>query len=176
MSFNMAPLKYDYIHIAGSAKKDLFACEQLELRIYKEYPDYYNKIIELVSENSSREKKILAKKYKSRFKEIFDVLYENDIEIFLNQKLILNRNVKLSTDKKTQLSCISYKNPITEKRESQLFSDFDFVLNYFKVSCCGNEILSDLSNEGVEITDEIKTKLIDYLTDKLLYHRVLDIA
>lgn len=48
LNFNLTPLVYKYIHLIGIHKQNQYACEQLELRLKYEFPEYYKKVREVV--------------------------------------------------------------------------------------------------------------------------------
>ena len=49
INFHTAPVIQTFIHLIGKAKKSLLACEQVEFRLKYEFPDYYDRITEVIN-------------------------------------------------------------------------------------------------------------------------------
>jgi len=85
-----APLRSKYIHLAGAAKSNLNSCYQLELRIRNEYPDVFERIDNLYSQ----EKKCISQNLISsnNSNSISSDIYErtkNEKKIIIDKELSL---------------------------------------------------------------------------------------
>jgi hypothetical protein len=50
LNFSLVPVVYHYIHLIGNHKQSAYACEQLELRLKYEFPEYHTRVIQVLAD------------------------------------------------------------------------------------------------------------------------------
>ncbi len=96
--FNLVPFIDQYIHLVGQAKKNLYACEQLEHRFRYEFPQEYKRINNIVHQMCPADFAIKDNSEQERWQQIqkaFSVLYTIDMEGLLQKKVKLPENVQV---------------------------------------------------------------------------------
>jgi hypothetical protein len=171
MNFHLLPNIKSFIHLIGYAKDSIYACEQVEMRLRYEFPDYYNKIIKLFKDDYFPK---TQERYK-RLKPIYNYMQNSKINDILNTSFKLSSNVQIIS--KDGINALMFKNPLNNETIETDFKDWDMLLEAFQEVTTGNEVLEHISEGSDEFSyEKMKFDLVDFLTDRLTYHGVLDLA
>lgn len=168
MCFNLVPYEKSYVHLIGFAKSSFYACEQVEMRLKYEYPQYHKLINQLFKE-------AYFPKRKERFnklKKIYDFMSKATIDSFLAQPFQLNPHVHCSED----TNILSYNSPQFNKKTETPVEGWDALLNVFQEPTCGNEIMEVLSDNNEMDLEKLKRTVVNYLSEHLIYTDVLNFA
>ena len=167
MNFDLVPKLSSYIHLMGFAKKNIYACEQIEMRLKYEFPKYYNYFTKLfpVSYFNSP-----GNRFKN-LKRAYSFLAKADTNTILNQKFCLSNHVSVNS------GCLEFIQPQFSKKEKIKLEGWDLMLPNFSEPICGFDII-DAVSEGhseKEIKD-LKPKIVEFLMAKLIYKDILQFA
>ncbi len=173
MSFNLVPFEKAYIHLIGFAKNNIYACEQVEMRLKYEFPQYYALIANLFEKSyfPTRDERF------SKLKSTYAFLDTVTIDAFLEKPFQLSDHVTVNNDE--AVSKLIYTSPQTNQAEEITLDGWDSVLEAFAEPTSGNEMLEifvddDISNE--EELNALKLNIVNFLTDKLIYKDILTFA
>lgn len=185
LRFNQIPLVDKYIHLVGMAKKNQYACEQLELRFEYEFPDYYKRVQALLKEKSGGEIQTGTEdeERKQRLKKVLPVLYEKEIDNLLNKKFQLIDQVSIRENAnfkgEDKLSLVKH-DPVSDDKTITPLLGTDCILAWFQSPVSMNELLEELrssdSGENAEEFEEQRKKLIDIVTEKIFIEGLLELA
>ncbi len=185
LRFHLTPLIDKYIHVVGIAKQNQYACEQLELRLQYEFPDHYEKIVDVLKDNypdlikdnlsnmaKQREKKLLA---------AINKLYTDDLTKIENTKIQLAQNIKIVEMQGASGGESKYvkqvQDPVTGKETHYELIGSDNMLAYFASPISIKELLEEARQEhGMDAQEhnKLKFKLLDVVLEKIIVNRTLE--
>lgn len=169
MNFNLVPNFCSYIHLMGFAKKNIFACEQIEMRLKYEFPKYYAHFIKLFPKPffNSPENRF------EKLKKAYQFLRCSDSEAILKQKFCLSAGVKI-IEGENETKTLEYTNPQWNKKETIVLEGWDLMLPAFSEPSCGYDIIDSVSEgHSKKEIEELKSKVIEFLMSKLIYKDIL---
>jgi hypothetical protein len=171
MLFHHIPHYKSFIHLMAYAKQNIYACEQVEMRLKYEFPQYHAKILHLVkAENTA----IFDKNRYKKLKQTFALLKKSKADDIMKVPFVLSDHVAISDE-----TSFSYTSPQTKDTIKNQIKGWDTFLQCFAEPTTGNELLAFLSeNKDLDTAKigHIKRNIIDYITDKLVYHDMLTFA
>jgi hypothetical protein len=169
MCFNLVPFEKSYVHLIGFAKSSIYACEQVEMRLKYEHPQYHKLIDNLFKDAYFPKRQARFKK----LKKIYDFMSTATIDSFLAQPFQLNPHVHCSEE----TNILTYTPPQFCKKTKTPVEGWDALLNVFQEPICGNDIMEVLSDNN-EVTDvsKLKRMVVSYLSEHLIYTDILDFA
>jgi hypothetical protein len=172
MAFHQVPFLTTFIHLMGYAKQNIYACEQVEMRLKYEFPQYHAKIMNLVkAENTA----LFDENRYKKLKKTFDCLKKSKVDDIMKMPLVLSDHVTINEAETTY----TYIAPQTKKSITDKCKQWDTFLQCFAEPTTGNELL-ELLSEGKRLENDkihqIKMNIIDFITDKLMYHDILAFA
>lgn len=95
IDFSLVPAVYKYIHLIGHNKQDPYACEQLELRLKYEFPDYYSKVVSVMNQLQPDSNTGTFTERQHRLTKSLDVLYRSDLQSLEKKKIRLAPNIEI---------------------------------------------------------------------------------
>lgn len=178
MKFHLVPVKENYIHTVGYAKKSIEMCEQLKYRLKYEFPaEYENLNKNLMKHNLSSEEEILDDERRFGFlSKIYDWSKKNSWETVLETPFQLSETTRLDEISEDEIAIYYYspQNKIEQKLEME---DWDFLLLFFKEPNTINEITAEIAKDEYfmqNITvDQLKEKVFSFVMDRCIYHEIL---
>ncbi len=171
MNFHLLPNVESFIHLIGYAKGNIYACEQVAMRLRYEFPEYYERICSLFEDE-------YFPNSKGRFnnlKRIYDFMQNASIDDIFKAKLELSSKAKVTVveDRNT----IEYMQPQTKEIQNLELKDWNSLLEVFEEPTSVEEILDILViDKDSEAYEKNKLDLIEYITGKLMYHGILEFA
>ncbi len=169
--FHHVPHYKSFIHLMAYAKQNKFACEQVEMRLKHEFPQYHAKILKLVQAESATT--FDENRYK-KLKKTFDGLRKAKADDLMKMPLVLSEHVHIHDE-----TAYEYTSPQTKETIKNNIKQWDTFLQCFAEPTTGNELLAFLS-EGKDLDTtkigQIQRNIIDFITDKLVYHDILAFA
>ncbi len=170
MCFNLVPFEKSYVHLIGFAKSSIYACEQVEMRLKYEYPQYHKLINHLFKDSYFPKRKERSNK----LKKIYDFMSNATIDSFLAQPFQLNPHVECQNEG----SLLIYQSPQYNKKTKISVEGWDALLSVFQEPTCGNEILEVLMNHNENVFElkQLKLEVVSYLTEHLIYKDILTFA
>jgi hypothetical protein len=171
MTFNLLPNIKSFIHLIGFAKRNVHACEQVEMRLRYEFPEYYERVCSLFDNeyfpNSN-------KRYKD-LKSIYEFMEKASVDDILKVKFNLSSNVEILVG--DNINTIEYTQPQTNEKQNLELKDWNSLLEAFEEPTSAEEVLEVIGKDtNKEEYEKIKMDLIDFLTDKLMYNNILEFA
>jgi hypothetical protein len=173
--FHHVPHQRTYLHLLGDFKRNPKVCEALEGYVIRFYPNYYAKLMQLLSIESTDEKKYFLNE-----ETVEELLKEFELEVIKNDftasNFILKRdlnNVGLNQlynsylDNKTDFKIVLFPEfEIIEKGDIKFFEVYkdDTVANSFELDELDEILLEELKNP--EIYSNLIQKMKFYLEDE----------
>lgn len=182
MRFHLVPFVDKYIHLAGQAKKNKRACEQMEYRFRFEFPKEYGSIIKTLTELCPYEPAAFSNHPQkwSRLKKAFGVLYTANAEEWTGKRLRLSEGVQIKkanehAEKERWLSVGS----ANDKNDSSwLLKERDEAPVHFQSPVCIAGTPEALKEQGYlhdeESLAQHRFKLLDFVTEKMTIDGVLE--
>jgi hypothetical protein len=171
MAFHQVPFLTSFIHLMGYAKQNIYACEQVEMRLKYEFPQYHTKILHLLNAENTA---IFNENRYKKLKQTFALLKKSKADDIMKVPFVLSDHVAISDE-----TSFSYTSPQTKDTIKNQIKGWDTFLQCFAEPTTGNELLAFLSeNKDLDTAKNghIKRNIIDYITDKLVYHDMLTFA
>jgi len=169
MNFNLVPKIKTYVHLMGFAKKNIYACEQIEMRLKYEFPNYYAHFVKLFP-------KPYFNSIETRFeklKKAYNFLAQAKAEDILKQNFCLNDGIKF-IECENNSKTLEYTNPQWNKKETIVLEGWDLMLPAFSEPSCGYDIIDSVSEgHSKKEIEELKSKVIEFLMSKLIYKDIL---
>ena len=165
MTFNLLPNVKSFIHLIGFAKKNIYACEQVEMRLRYEFPYYYQKICKYFDNSYFSN----ADARYHNLKNTFDFMQKASINDIMKEKFQLSKDARVIIG--NEINTLEYISPQTNTSEAIELTDWNTLLEAFAEPISGEEILEFIAQD-VSISDSNKLKF-DFITDKLIYKNIL---
>ena len=89
LNFSLVPVVYKYIHLIGRHKQSAFACEQLELRLKYEFPEHYDRVLEVVRELNIVDETKTDDVRRTRILRALQVFYDHDLDAIRKMKVCI---------------------------------------------------------------------------------------
>jgi hypothetical protein len=178
MKFHLVPIKENYIHSVGYAKKSIEMCEQLKYRLKYEFPLEYEKLNQnLTKHNLSSKAEILDDEKRFDFlSKIYDWLGKSSWEAVLETKFQLSKTTRLNEISDDEIE-IYYYSPQHKTEQKLEMEDWDFLLLFFHEQNTINKITVEISKDEsfmANITlEELKEKIFSFVMDRCIYHEIL---
>ncbi|MEI9919275.1 MAG: DUF6734 family protein [Bacteroidota bacterium] len=88
VEFNLVPLVFKYIHLIGNNKQSPYACEQLELRLKYEFPEYHARVLEVLNGLGVEDTELRNDEVRrDRLMKSLQIFYRNSLEEIRNMKI-----------------------------------------------------------------------------------------
>ena len=187
MRFNLVPFIDKYIHLQGLAKKNAYACEQMEYRFRFEFPEEYKRISSVLHEMCPPDAMASVSDELERWEQVrkvLAVLYDTNVESLLCKKVQLRKHVQVKEQTNEHGENV-YRIEVSSRRsngepESWKLEEKDEALFHFSSPVCINELLEGLRAEGFihdeDSATQYRFKLIDFVTEKMTIDGVLEFA
>lgn len=96
LNFSLVPVVYKYIHLIGNNKQSAFACEQLELRLKYEFPEYHARVVEVLNDLDvpDTDLKIDVSRHERLLRSL-DVFYRNDLASIRGMKVRIRPDAEI---------------------------------------------------------------------------------
>jgi hypothetical protein len=168
MLFHQLPRLHSFIHLIGYAKQNIYACEQVEMRLKHEFPQYHSKILKVVK---AQDLPAFDEKRFKNLKKTFQFLKKATTDEIMKASFILADHVKINDE-----TSFSFTSPQTKAPITSPIKGWDTFLQCFAEPTTGDELLAFLSEEkelDASKIHQIRMNIIDFITDKLVYHDIL---
>lgn len=96
LGFNIAPSVYKYVHLIGNNKSNPLSCEQIELRLKHEFPEYHRRVIEVISDISQDETTRDVSKRQERIERSVNLLYKHSFQEIKQMKIQIVPGIEFS--------------------------------------------------------------------------------
>ena len=169
MNMNLVPKLKSFIHFIGTAQKNIYACEQIEMRLKYEFPKYYAHFVKLFPKPyfNSTETRF------EKLKKAYNFLAQAKAEDILKQNFCLNDGIKI-IECENNSKTLEYTNPQWNKKEKIVLEGWDLMLTVFSEPSCGYDIIDSVSEgHSKKEIEELKSKVIEFLMSKLIYKDIL---
>lgn len=178
MKFHLLPLRENYIHAVGYAKKSLQVCEQIQMRLQYEFPKEYQKLNSLIRKYQlfKDESLPITDVRKEFLYKTYHWLETEQWSKMLETPFRLNPNCTFEelADESMELHYIS---PLNQTQEKIIIEDWDFILGYFEKPMTTLQIVDELmQNEDLSANfthTQLSEKVFSYIMDRCLYHEIL---
>lgn len=178
MKFHLVPIKENYIHTVGYAKKSIEMCEQLKYRLKYEFPLEYEKLNQnLVKHNLSTEEEILDDEKRFDFlSKMYNWMEKSTWKVVLETAFQLSETTRLNQISDDEIE-IYYYSPQHKTEQKLEMEDWDFLLLFFHEPNTINQIISEISKDESfmqSITrEELEEKVFSFVMDRCIYHEIL---
>lgn len=178
MKFHLVPVKENYIHTVGYAKKSIEMCEQLKYRLKYEFPLEYQKLNQnLIKYNLSSEEEILDDEIRFEYlSKIYKWMETVSWEMILATQFQLSEKTRLNEISEEEIE-IYYYSPQNKTEQKLEMQDWDFLLLFFEEPKCINQIIDEIAKDEhfmQNITkEELEEKVFSFVMDRALYHEIL---
>jgi hypothetical protein len=178
MKFHLIPIRENYIHTVGYAKKSIQVCEQIQARLQYEYPKEYKKLNVLIQKHQlfTDENIEISEKRKAFIFIIYDWLKSKKWQEMISTPFILNPDCtfeELANDS----TVLHYTSPQNQNREKIVIEDWDFILGYFEKPMTTIKVVKELMLDkdlSENFTNEaLCEKVFSFVMDRCLYREVL---
>ena len=173
MRFDLIPFERAYIHLMGLSKRNIFGCEQVEMRLKYEFPQYYETICDRFDNSYFSKSDDRFEKLKT----VYNFFKQTSIDDFLMTPLRLSSHVKIMEN--LEINTLSFTSPQTSKQVEIQLEGWNTALAAFKEPTSGNELLSILT-ENVNLNKKdmlsLKLEIVGFLSDHLTYKDILSLA
>jgi hypothetical protein len=170
-NFHLLPNIQSFVHLAGYAKLNPYACEQVEMRLRYEFPEYYHNI------SAHFDKCSLARTEQryQQLKPLFDFMQQATAETILDVPLQLATHAKIIIG--NEHNSLKFIQPYSNNTQKLELTDWNMLLEAFETPTCGNELLEVITrNTPPEAYEKTKNNFINFLMDKLVYDNILEIV
>lgn len=184
--FNLVPFMDKYVHLIGSAKRNQYACEQLEYRFRFEFPQEYKRVSNVLFDMCPPDSKLNIHDDPEKWQQVkksFDILYASNVDDLLFRKIQLPEQVQIKEqiNEQGEAECrITISGRNNGKSKSWKLEEMDEALIHFGSPVCINELLEGLRGEGFiqdeESLAQYRFKLIDFVTEKITIDGVLEFS
>jgi hypothetical protein len=186
LKFNLVPIVDKYIHLVGAAKRNKYACEQLELRLCHEFPKEYKKVMAAMKRTypDINEQDIILPARKKVLLNNISYFYQNDLSDFKNRKIKLADHATLHEEfsGNGNQSDIYLSNAFgdedMEKRKK--LSGQEVILAYFDTPVSISDIMDAIKKEGACKTEqelqEHSNRIVEFVTRKIILDGLLAFA
>jgi hypothetical protein len=181
MKFHLIPIKENYIHTVGYAKKSIQVCEQIQARLQYEYPEEYKKLnIQILKHKSfSGENIEISEKRRCFIFKIYDWLKNKKWTEMISTSFILNPECSFE-ELVDGSSIIHYSSPQNQNNEKTRIEDWDFILGFFEKPTTTLEVVNELMlNKDLSENftfQQLSEKVFSFVMDRCLYHEILILA
>ncbi len=184
MDFHLLPVKDNYIHTVGYAKKTAYACEQIQNRLKYEFPAFYEKFNKAIANNAlaNDDREDLLKESPIRFSSLsqtYNFLETNSWETLLQTKFVLNpkNSIHISPDESSEESYISYRLPQNNEPEKLILNGWEGLLADFETPKSVSELVAGLLQDpdiaSAFTKEALELKLFSFAMDKVTYSEIL---
>lgn len=171
LQFHQLPHLSSYIHVIGYAKRNPFACEQVEARLAYEFPDYYSDLVEKI--NFKFKDSVPVSSSKERQAWLFNgfrFLERKTREDLLNTKFICHSNVEFVGEDE-----VVYKHPHNRNLIKEHQSQHNAFYQFFQTPLSICELYDELVKTNHEIVHQhTKPELLDKFLDLALQNFLYD--
>jgi hypothetical protein len=181
MKFHLIPIKENYIHAVGYAKKSIQVCEQIQARLQYEYPKEYKKLNTLLQKQQlfSDEYIEISEKRRAFIFKMYDWLKNKNWQEMISTPFILHSDCSFE-ELADESTVLNYTSPQNQNKEKIVIEDWDFILGYFEKPTTTIEIVDELMLDkdlSENFTHEqLCEKVFSFVMDRCLYHEILVIA
>ncbi|MBS7252939.1 DUF6734 family protein [Flavobacterium branchiicola] len=178
MKFHLVPIKENYIHTVGYAKKSTEMCEQLKYRLKYEFPLEYEKLNRnLVENNLSSESEIFDDEERFDFLSKIYAWMENTCwDTILETPFQLSKTTRLNEISEDEIE-LYYYSPQHKTEQKLEMEDWDFLLLFFREQNTINQIILEISKDESFMqsisVEELKEKVFSFVMDRCIYHEIL---
>lgn len=178
MKFHLVPIKENYIHTVGYAKKSIEMCEQLKYRLKYEFPLEYEKLNQnLIKHNLSTEQEILDDEGRFGFlSKIYNWMENSSWQDVLEMPFQLSKTTRFEEISEDEIE-IFYHSPQHKTEQKLEMEDWDFLLLFFHEQNTIKQIIAEISKDETfmqSITiEELKEKVFSFVMDRCIYHEIL---
>ncbi|MGC3946338.1 MAG: hypothetical protein QM762_17770 [Chryseolinea sp.] len=95
LNFSLTPMIYKYIHLIGRNKQILSCCEQIALRLKIEFPEFYKKVNEVVTEFQGFQENSVMTDRQERLMRSILINSQSDLALLERRKIRLVPGVKI---------------------------------------------------------------------------------
>lgn len=186
LNISGVPQLSSFVHLIGYAKKNHYACRQMEARFRYEYPNQYwvfqkNYAQHFVTTDQANLCFQDIDSYFNKNERLFDLLYTGDLNCLCNQTIQLNEwcTIKEVQNKGTSESVYAIVTTTkTGAFESIELNGMNEVLLYFQEPISINELVSCSGFGSCSISEqaEVKRKLCDFVLENILNTELLTIV
>jgi hypothetical protein len=178
MKFHLVPIKENYIHTVGYAKKTIEMCEQLKYRLKYEFPLEYEKLNQnLIKHDLSTEEEILDDERRFGFlSKIYEWLEKSTWEAVLETPFQLSETTRLHEISEDEIEIYFYS-PQNKTEQKLEMEDWDFLLLFFNEPNTVNQIIDEIAKDETfmqNITlEDLTEKVFSFMMDRCMYHEIL---
>jgi hypothetical protein len=169
--FHLLPNIQSFVHLAGYAKLNPYACEQVEMRLRYEFPEYYHNI------SAHFDKSGLARTEQryQQLKPLFNFMQQATAETILDVPLQLANHAKIIIG--NEHNSLEFTQPYSNSVQKLELINWNMLLEAFENPICGKELLEVITrNTPPEAYEKTKNSFINFLMDKLVYDNILEIV
>jgi hypothetical protein len=170
-NFHLLPHFQSFIHLIGYAKRNSYACEQVEMRLRYEFPEYYHNI------SAHFDKSGLARTEQryQQLKPLFDWMQQATAETILDVPLQLANHAKIIIG--NEHNSLEFTQPYSNSIQKLELINWNMLIEAFENPICGKELLEVITrNTPPEAYEKTKNSFINFLMDKLVYDNILEIV
>jgi hypothetical protein len=178
MKFHLIPIKENYIHAIGYAKKSIQVCEQIQARLQYEYPKEYKKLNNLIQKQQliTDENIEISDKRRVFIFKMYEWLRSKNWQEMISTPFILNPDCSFE-ELPDESTVLHYTSPQNQNKEKIVIEDWDFILGYFEKPMTTIEVVDELMLDkdlSENFTHEqLCEKVFSFVMDRCLYHEVL---
>lgn len=180
LDFSSVPICSKYIHCIGSAKKSIFATEQIEARLAYHFPDFYKDLNIRLDKNFESSIYSTSSISPLRMQFLFDyykLMDNNDLESLFKLKFKISNKCKILIDE-NENSSIEFLIPQLNEIDKKELLGWSSILLYFQESVSIKELYEDLIAdvlfmENFDSANDFKMKLISFTLEKALMLEIL---
>lgn len=178
LRFHLTPIIDKYIHLVGVAKQNKFACQQLELRLKYEFPEYHKRVLDLLPSTGFEIKNSKTNYDKLKDERVYRAIkkiYTTDLESIKNTKIQLCNNFKffeqVDESKGTKYTMIE-NNPFTNEEVKTEILKSDKILLYFEEPTCINGVIEYINKDFKDLSKKeyslIENNIMDIIFEKIV--------
>lgn len=179
LRLNLGKFYYKYIHLIGSYRKqNFYNCEQIELRLKYEFPEYYEKICEVLQSKFESPSPGTMPIRQNKVYNLLKILYNSSLEEIADRKIKLSEGAEIVQifdhvqSKESQLAVKETDVDSGETIHRRLPYYIDFLKHFddlFEEPVSVNEIVSHFEKiEGTDIAG-FRIMMLDLVTKYLLF-------
>jgi hypothetical protein len=170
-NFHLLPHFQSFIHLIGYAKCNPYACEQVEMRLRYEFPEYYHRIATYFGKVDLAQ---TEKRYQ-QLKALFDFMQHATSETLLDVPLQLAAHAKIIIGNDS--NSLEFIQPYSNCIQKLELINWNMLIEAFETPLCGKDLLEVITRKTPpESYENTKKGLINFLMDKLVYDNILEIV
>lgn len=177
LRFHFIPLIDKYIHLVGIAKQNKIACNQLELRLKYEFPEYHKKVMDIMDSMDYEDSRSSYEKIK--FDRIFKSLkkvYHYKYDEIKTIRIKLYDNFSIYEEGEEENTYLIERDPFSGKEiQKVLLEGTDQLMYYFAESISINNLI-EIIKEDFKNTTEIEFKQLEENILSLVFEEILMIG